>query len=121
MKQSSLQLCPTCNTMKRFDGDMCVRCEGEKTDWEKKIFDKYPPRLGYMVTGELIDFIRTAIQQAIAQERERTKQVVRQAQIAMGYIEDDEQADWCLNRFNALLDDDLKLDIITNNHEDHKE
>lgn len=54
-------------------------------------------------------FFLKAIATAVKEEKERTRQVVRQAQIAMEYIEDDEQADWCLARFDAMLDEDLKL------------
>lgn len=85
------------------EGDKCEQCHGNGVyDWRVE---------------PLVSEVKKIIQQAIAQERERTKQVVRQAQIAMEYIEDDEQADWCLARFNAMLDEDLKLDFITNDRE----
>lgn len=88
----------------------------EEMDWEKW-FDEvyYDTDSKTRVSGfwdehnkQCKDFIRQAISTAVKEEKERTKQVVRQAQIAMEYIEDDEQADWCLARFDAMLDEDLK-------------
>jgi len=37
MKATQLQLCPSCYTMKKFTGDVCVRCERDKQSWREEL------------------------------------------------------------------------------------
>lgn len=94
----------------------------ERMDWEDVDFrfknSFMPIKANYMgapedITEPILDFIHEAIQQAIAQERERIYNTLMAKQELVTYKKD--------NGHGVAVPCSHVMDIITNNHEDHKE